>query len=431
MKSIWQMTSEFKERDALSGKIHCDVAVVGGGIAGLLAAYFLKLSGADCVVLEKERICNHTTANTTAKITLGHGLIYSKLSEKFGTHTAEGYYLANRAACEKYREMCKEIDCDYEVRDNVVFSTTDRKKLEKEVSILSKFDTRVGFVENLPLPIETVGGVRIREEAQFNPLKFLSEISKELRIYENTKVLNVKSGEVVCENGSVRADRVIIATHFPFIDRRGLYFLKMYQHRSYVLALKGANIPEAMYVDESGYGLSFRGYGDTLLFGGAGHRTGKGYGGFDTLSALSRELYPKSEEVTRFATQDCITLDGIPYIGKYSKSSHGLYVATGFNKWGMSGAMVAATILSDEMLGRKNEYSEIFSPSRTMLKPQLFMNAFESAKNLLTPTAPRCSHLGCALKWNKSERTWDCPCHGSRFSEDGKNLDSPANRDIK
>lgn len=431
MKSIWQTTTEFEKREALSEEIKCDVAVVGGGIAGLLCAHFLKLGGADCVVLEKDSVCTHTTANTTAKITVQHGLIYSELIKRFGLDTAEGYYLANRSACEKYREMCEKIDCDYEVQDNVVYSLTDRKKLEKETAALSKFDTRVALIDNLPLPIETVGGVRVSGEAQFNPLKFLRELSKNLRIYENTKVENVENGYVICDSGRVKAERVIIATHFPFIDRHGLYFLKMYQHRSYVLALAGAKLPGAMYVDESGHGLSFRGYKDMLLFGGAGHRTGKKGGGFERLTALAEEFYPASHEICRFATQDCITLDGVPYIGKYSKSSHGLYVATGFNKWGMSGSMVAATVLTDEILDRKNEYAEVFYPSRSILRPQLFANAFESAKNLLTPTAPRCSHLGCALKWNKEEHTWDCPCHGSRFKEDGKVLDGPANRDIK
>ncbi len=425
------MTSDFKKREALSKDTRCDVAIVGGGIAGLLTAHFLRAEGADAIVLEKDRICTRTTASTTAKITLQHGLIYSRLSEDYGTETAEGYYLANRAACEKYREMCESIDCDYELRDNVVYSVSNREKLEKEASVLSKFDTRVALTDDLPLPIDTVGGVKVSAEAQFNPLKFLSNISRDLRIYENTKVLSVKGGEVICERGTVKADKVVIATHFPFIDRRGLYFLKMYQFRSYVLALEGAELPSGMYVDESGHGLSFRGYKSTLLFGGAGHRTGKGEGGFGALSALARELYPKAREVCRFATQDCITLDAIPYIGKYSKSSHGLYVTTGFNKWGMSGAMVGATLISDEILGRKNEYAEVFSPSRSILKPQLILNLIESAKNLLTPTAPRCSHLGCALKWNKEEHTWDCPCHGSRFDGNGKNLDAPANRDIK
>ena len=173
MKSIWQKSSEFRERESLSGDVKCDVAVVGGGIAGLLCAHLLRLGGADCVVLEKDRICTHTTANTTAKITLQHGLIYSELIKKFGLNTAEGYYLANLAACEKYREMCEKTDCEYELQDNVVYSLTNREKLEKEADALSKFDTRVALIDNLPLPIDTVGGVRVSGEAQFNPLKFL------------------------------------------------------------------------------------------------------------------------------------------------------------------------------------------------------------------------------------------------------------------
>ena len=123
-----------------------------------------------------------------------------------------------------------------------------------------------------------------------------------------------------------------------------------------------------------------------------------------------------------------MSLDEIPYIGNYSKNTPDLYVATGFNKWGMTSAMVSAMILSDMIPGKKNDYAEVFNPSRSILKPQLFINGFESAINLLTPTTRRCPHLGCALKWNKAEHSWDCPCHGSRFSEDGKVLDNPANK---
>ncbi len=431
MRSIWQASTKLPSFPELKGDEKYDAVIVGGGIAGLLTAHFLTEGGVRCLVLEKNRICSGTTACTTGKITLQHGLIYSRLIENFGIDKAEGYYLANREATEKYREMCKKIDCDYEVRDNVVYSLTDRKRLEYEAAALAKFDTRVALIDDLPLPIATLGGVRVKDEAQFNPLKFLSKIAIGLNIRENTHVRDVEDGRVITNHGTVRADSVIIASHFPFIDRRGLYFLKMYQHRSYVLALEGARIPGGMYVDESGHGLSMRDYGDVLLLGGGGHRTGKQGGSYSYLSNFAKEHYPSSHELYRFATQDCITLDGVPYIGKYSKSTHALYAATGFNKWGMSGSMVAATIIADEILGRKNDYANVFSPSRSILKPQLFINALESAKNLLTPTAPRCPHLGCALKWNKAEHTWDCPCHGSRFDENGKNLDSPANRDLK
>ena len=208
-------------------------------------------------------------------------------------------------------------------------------------------------------------------------------------------------------------------------------FLKMYQHRSYVIALENAQNVEGMYVDDNIKGLSFRNYGDLLLLGGGSHRTGKSGGNWAELEAFARKYYPNSKIKYKWATQDCMTLDGLPYIGNYSKNTPNLFVATGYNKWGFTSAMVAAEILCDLVQEKHNEYASVFSPSRSILHPQLAINAAESIINLLTPTAPRCPHLGCALKYNKAEHSWDCPCHGSRFTEAGQLIDNPATDDKK
>ena len=186
-----------------------------------------------------------------------------------------------------------------------------------------------------------------------------------------------------------------------------------------------------MYVDENEKGLSFRNYGDLLLLGGGSHRTGKNGGNWTELEKFALKYYPSAKIKYRWATQDCMTLDGVPYIGNYSKNTPDMYVATGFNKWGMTSSMVAAMLLTDAVCGKKNAYAEVFSPSRTILRPKLACNAVSAVCNLLTPTAPRCPHLGCALKWNSAEHSWDCPCHGSRFDKNGKLLDNPATGDIK
>ena len=186
-----------------------------------------------------------------------------------------------------------------------------------------------------------------------------------------------------------------------------------------------------MYVDEANGGLSFRNYKNFLLLGGGGHRTGKRGGGWSELEAFAKKHYKDARIVAKWATQDCMTLDGIPYIGQYSRSTPDLYVATGFNKWGMSSSMVAATLLTDLITGKGSKYEGLFSPSRSILHRQLLFNAFESLVGLLTPTVPRCPHLGCALKYNAAEHSWDCPCHGSRFSESGELLNNPATDDRK
>ncbi len=186
-----------------------------------------------------------------------------------------------------------------------------------------------------------------------------------------------------------------------------------------------------MYVDENRTGLSFRNYGGLLLLGGRGGRTGKKCGGWEELSRFAREKYPRSKEVCRWAAQDCISLDGIPYIGRYSAGTSDLYTASGFNKWGMTGSALSAMLLSDIITGKKNEYEELFSPSRSILRPQLAVNAFEAASNLLTFSKKRCPHLGCALKWNSAEHSWDCACHGSRFTENGRVIDNPSNGNLR
>ena len=225
--------------------------------------------------------------------------------------------------------------------------------------------------------------------------------------------------------------KIIIATHFPIDNKHGAYFAKLYQHRSYVLSLEGAEPLQGMYVDETGTGLSFRKYGNQLLLGGGGHRTGKKGGGWQELERFARKYYPSARITAKWATQDCMSLDGMPYIGLYSRSTPDLYVVTGFSKWGMSSSMVASAILADMVQGKKNPYSGLFSPSRKLYKPQLAANLWESAVGLLTPTVPRCPHLGCALKYNAAEHSWDCPCHGSRFDPHGKLLDNPATDDKK
>ena len=205
----------------------------------------------------------------------------------------------------------------------------------------------------------------------------------------------------------------------------------MYQRRSYVLALENAADVAGMYVDEAEDGLSLRNAGELLLLGGGGHRTGGQGGGWKELKRCAARYYPASRERARWAAQDCMTLDGVPYVGPYSARTQGLYVATGFNKWGMTSSMAAAMLLGDLVTGRENPWAPVFSPSRTILRPQLAVNAAEAVLSLLKPARPRCPHMGCALKWNPQERTWDCPCHGSRFTREGRLIDNPATGDLK
>ena len=426
MESIWHKTVQLPQFHPLEGDVSTDVLVIGGGMAGLLCAYQLKKAGVDCIVAERTRIASGITGNTTAKVTCQHGLIYSKLAKKYGLEAAGLYLKANEQSLSEYRALCADIPCDFEEQSHTVYSRQDLHALEEELAVLSKLNYPAELAGGLPLPFPTIGGIRFPRQAQFHPLKFLSGIVGNLTIYENTPVQSLSKTEAVTEHGRIHANAVVVATHFPFLNKHGSYFLKLYQQRSYVLALENAPIPEEMYLDAQENGLSFRSWGDNLLLGGGGHRTGKKGGGWAELEAFAREHYPDANIISRWAPQDCMSLDGIPYIGQYSASTPNLYVATGFNKWGMTTSMAAAQILTDLVRGRENPYASLFSPSRSILHRQLGVNALESTVNLLTPSRKRCPHLGCALKWNTQEHSWDCPCHGSRFSEDGQLLDNPA-----
>lgn len=428
MKSVWQETC-LPQFPCLDGDVKTDVLIIGGGMAGVLTAYFLQQRGVKYVLVEKDRICSHNTQNTTAKITAQHGLIYHKIVKSYGIEAAKKYLEVNTAALNKYAELCKDIDCRFEYKDNFVYSSSG-KKLENEMEALHRIGYDAELCENLPLPVETAGAVRFRDQAQFDPLKFVSHIAQGLNVRENTFVREMVGNTAVTDNGVIFADRVVCATHFPFINKHGAYWLKLYQHRSYVIALENAQDVGGMYVDESDAGLSFRNYGRLLLLGGGGGRTGKNNGGWELLRDFAGEYYPGSEEKYHWAAQDCMSLDSMPYIGQYGRKTSDFYVETGFNKWGMTGSVVSAMIISDMLCGVENEYADIFRPSRSILHPQLALNAAESVTNLVLPARKRCPHLGCALKWNKAEHSWDCPCHGSRFAENGSVLDNPANGDI-
>lgn len=428
--SIWQKTSRLPSFESLRENIKTQVLVIGGGLAGILTAHFLKESGVDCVILEKGRVCGGTTSGTTAKLTFQHGLIYSRLLKEKGEYAAREYQNANAEALEHFAKLCADKDCDYEIRPSCVYSLRGKKLLVDEIEALDRIGVSAKFEKELPLPFETDGGVTVENQAQINPLKLAAELLNGLTVYENSPVCRFEKGKAVTDNGSVTADYIVISTHFPFINSHGAYFLKLYQNRSYMAALKNAKSVGGMYVDENEKGMTFRDYGEYLIIGSGGSRTGKDMRGGERLDLLTREYYPGAQTVCRWAAQDCMSLDGMPYIGRYSAAAADMFVATGFNKWGMTGSMLSAMIISDMILKRQNRYERLFSPSRSMFKKQLFVNGLESAVNMLRPTAPRCPHLGCALKWNASEHSWDCSCHGSRFASDGEILNNPANKPL-
>lgn len=430
-KSVWEEYENRKEYDILRGQVKCDVLVIGGGLAGLLCLYKLRKEGVNALLAEKGRIGRGVTRNTTAKITSQHSLVYSDLISMHGIERAKGYLLANEEAISQYRKLSEEIDCDFSECESAVYTLTSKEKILREAEALNTLGYKAKYRDRLDIPEEVIGAIAFKGQAKFNPEKFISAISLNMPIYENTKIIGIDKGCAYYDGGKIYADKIIVATHFPFLNKHGAYFLKMYQAHSYVLALSGADKVDGIYIDEREGGHSYRSYKDLLLLGGNSHRTGKKSGGFSSLMRFASEAYKGSSVKYKFATEDCITLDKIPYIGRYSPLTDGLYVCTGFNKWGMTGSMVGATILTDELLENKNDYAEVFSPRRTVFRKKLFVNILESTANLLRIKSPRCTHLGCALQWNKEEHTFDCPCHGSRYLRNGEVINGPAIKNLK
>lgn len=430
MNSIWSSV-QLPAFEPLSGDTKTDVLIVGGGMAGVLCGYFLTQAGVHNMVIEAERVAGGVTGNTTAKITSQHGLKYGKLLRKLGPEKAGLYLESQQAALEEYKRLCRNVDCAFQEKNAFVYSRDSLSKIEAELEALGKLGFGAELVRDLPLPFQVAGAVKFPDQAQFHVLQFIAGILPGLNIREHTSLKELAPGRAVTDRGIIRADKIIIATHFPILNKHGAYFLKQYQSRSYVLALRPGPEVGGMYLDEAKGGLSFRNAGDCLLLGGGGHRTGKQGGGWRQLEAQAREFYPQARIAARWAAQDCMTLDDMPYIGPYSPRTPDLYVATGFGKWGMTSSMVSALLLRDLVLGVENPWADLYDPARPMALPQLAANGFAAVTNLLTPTRPRCPHMGCALKWNPQEHTWDCPCHGSRFEKDGKLLDGPAAGDKK
>lgn len=446
MESLWK--KQTKELQAKTGadkasleKKHWDVIVIGAGMAGLLTAYYLQKQGKAVLVLEANKIASGQTERTTAKITSQHDLKYSKLLKCVGEKKARLYAQSNEAAIEEYARLIQEkgIACQFERTSAYLYTTQDVKSLQDELDAASFLGIDAFFTKETELPFEVAGALCFRNQAQFSPLEFLKHISAELEILEHTKVTAIKGNKVITEGAMFTAEKIIVATHYPIKNVPGFYFLRQHQERSYAIALSGCDNIKGMYLGIDNDGLSFRQAGEYLLMGGSSVRTGKNIcgGAFEHLKREAKRYYPDSKVEAWWAAQDCMPHDGIPFIGKYSMFTPNLYVATGFQKWGMTTSMVAAMILRDEICGIKNPYAALYRPQR--LNFRAGMSAFLCdvgvsvkglAKGWLGPKARRCSHMGCGLTWNPDEKSWDCACHGSRFDEGGKLLDNPAKKGI-
>ena len=475
MGSIWRENTSIPPRPVLAGEVKAEAAVIGAGLTGCLTAYYLQREGVRTVVLEARSVGSGQTGGTTAKITCQHGLIYDRLIAQLGQEQARMYAQANQSAVGQYRALVEEenIDCGMQTCPAYLYTSQSPAALQREWSAAVQLGLRARLTTATSLPFPVSAALRFEEQAQFDPLRFLKGIARDLTIYERTPVLAAEGHTLLTARGKVTAEKVIFACHFPFVNAPGFYFARMHQARSYVLALERAQRLDGMYYGVDPCALSFRQADGLVLLGGGDHRTGRNAAGgqYSRLRRAARTYWPDSVEKAAWSAQDCMPADGVPFIGPFSASRPDWYVATGFQKWGMTTAMAAAHILTDAVLGRENAYAPVFSPRRFRLRAScanlaedlattvraLGRTAFGAARDAADDMPAehggivehngkkrglyragtgdkwvnvKCPHLGCELSWNPDEKTWDCPCHGSRFDADGRLLSGPAQKDI-
>lgn len=497
MNSLWMLNNREKAL-SIDNNYFADVCVVGAGITGLSTAYYLAKNGLKVVVVDKSGVGEKTSGHTTAKITLQHGLIYDYLINTFGLEFALNYFSANEKAISNIKHIIdtENIDCDFEYKSNYIYTTNqdDLTKIHNEVKAVTILggENYAQFVNETSLPFKIAGAIETKKQAQFHPVKYMLGLVRAIQnygglIFTNSQAYDVQkydTGYITYVNQySIKSKYLVVASHYPFINFPGFYFSKMYQSTSYAIAIEiEKKAPVGMYLNIREPILSFRtakyDNKDLIIVSGGDHKTGyspdsENFYGYKYIEQEAKKYYPDCKILCRWNTRDCITLDKIPYIGEFSLFMPNAYVATGYNKWGMTSSNIAANIIKDDILGFKNIYADTFNSNRfkpiknrgeikNMVK-QVFhsfvsnkikipneglsaikndnggiiringiaIGIYKDKSGNVYAVNPTCSHLGCLLTWNNVDKTWDCPCHGSRFDYTGKNLYDPAFKDLE
>ncbi|TSB45018.1 FAD-dependent oxidoreductase [Bacillus sp. P16(2019)] len=482
------------EYTSLTENIEVDTAIIGGGLTGLTTAFLLTQAGEKVAVLEANQIGLGTTGHTTAKITAQHDLIYDELINHIGVSLTKLYYKANQEAVSFIKELVEthQIDCDFQSEEAYLYANTEQglNKLNKERKAYETLGIPHKWVESLPISVPAKAGLLMEHQAQFHPLKYLAFLASSIKnqggmIYEDTVAMDINHDakpKVITKSGAtVTASTIVAASHFPFVDKGGLYFSRLKADRSYVIAAEISEPwPGGMYlsVDQTSRSLRSVTNGDTttVLLGGESHKAGQGGDDTDyyykTLKEYGEKHFTSFKVISNWSAQDLISLDHVPYIGRLSPVHTDLFVATGYRKWGMTGGTVAGQILANLILHGSDPYEHVFAPSRLNADPsirnflkengnvavELFRGkikpddqsiqsleageaaavhykgkkagAYRDPEGTLFVVDTTCTHIGCEVGWNKGDQTWDCPCHGSRFSYKGEVLEGPAKKPL-
>lgn len=493
-QSYWLASAGQTSFPKLERDIDVDVAIVGGGLAGITCALLLKRENLKVAVLEADRIGQGTTGHTTAKITSQHSLIYYKIKQALGEELARQYADANETAIRTIAGLVEElnIDCDFVRQPAYVFTQQEQyiQKIQDEAETAKKLGIVASYMDTIPLSLQAKAAVRFDNQAQFHPRKYLLALAAQIEgdgsyIFEHTRMVDLEEGQsctVISEaSNKVTARYVIIASHFPFYDGKGMYFARLHPERSYALGVKvKQKYPGGMYITAEDPGRSIRSQkvedGEMLIVGGEHHKTGHGENlrnHYKVLLDFADATFQVEQLRYRWSTQDYGTLDDVPYAGRLTSKTPNIFVATGFYKWGMTNSTASASIIRDLIVRGSSLWADVYDPSRkdiaasakTFVKENADvavslasgklqppekaledikagkaavvaidgqkMGAYRDEENNLHVIDTTCTHMGCEVKWNDAERTWDCPCHGSRFTYEGEIVEGPAHKKLK
>lgn len=492
-KSYWLDSTPITNYPSLNEDINVDIVIIGGGLAGISCAYLLKNEGFNIAILEANSLCEGTTAYTTAKITSQHGLIYNKLSKQMGKELASQYAEANEYAIKEINKIIDDnnIDCDFIPQSAFVYTQQDDyiQKIEDEIKTAQDLGINASYIDKIPFHIPIKAGIQFQNQAQFHPRKYVLELAKiinnnNVSIYENSRAVDIeKSGDFIIttnQRKKVRAKKIIIASHYPFYNKIGMYYARIYTERAYIVAIKAKEkYPGGMYINAEDPPRSLRHQntkdGELILVVGENHKTGQSENTnkhYEALLEFANSLFTVENIPYCWSTQDCMTLDGIPYIGNFNSNTPDMYIATGFQKWGMTNSMVSAMLIKDLIVKGKSPWQEVYSPSRKAITAsaknfiaqnfnvaeQLLdgklsslpgdidiepgegkvikidgdrVGVYKDEKGALHFVNTTCTHMGCELNWNSAEKTWDCPCHGSRFTYKGEIIEGPGVKPLK